>query len=393
MKNSIKITNALFLAAILMVTCTNPTTENQSMESEVGGAKQIAEAREDSIKLNSAYKLQSKIQAQVFPVVETNPVDEGVEEDAADDPAIWYNVNHPEQSRVYGSNKVNGIYSYDLKGNETSFYPYGLINNIDVRQDVLIGNEQYDIIGGSNRTDNSIVISGIDSTGNLFSLLAENFVIDTSDIDEVYGFSLYKNDQKELFAIVNGKNGKINQYQLMHNVQRGVYLDFVNSWNVSSQPEGMVADDIFGVLYVGEEEKGIWKISLNDSTVPMALLPESQSEVNSDIVYDIEGLSIYYGENDSGFLLASIQGSFSYALFDRNENNYLGSFSIKDAGGIDGVEETDGLDIYSSSIGLDFPDGLLVVQDGFNYENEKASPQNFKLVNLSDVLTVVDQFQ
>ncbi len=67
--------------------------------------------------------------------------------------------------------------------------------------------------------------------------------------------------------------------------------------------------------------------------------------------------------------MASIQGSFSHTLFDRKTNIYLGSFTIGEKDNIDGVEETDGLDIFSGLFGSQFPDGIAVVQDGFNYDD------------------------
>ena len=48
---------------------------------------------------------------------------------------------------------------------------------------------------------------------------------------------------------------------------------------------------------------------------------------------------------------------------------------------IDGSEETDGLDIVSDSLSPAFPKGLLVVQDGFNYDGDSLRAQNFKLIS------------
>jgi 3-phytase len=102
--------------------------------------------------------------------------------------------------------------------------------------------------------------------------------------------------------------------------------------------------------------------------------------MNPKIEYDLEGLTIYYGEKGKGYLIASVQGNSTYAIFDRGGNNkYLGSFSI-DAGAIDGVEETDGLDVCSLPLGANYPHGILVVQDGLNYDDMSLSAQNFKIV-------------
>ncbi len=114
----------------------------------------------------------------------------------------------------------------------------------------------------------------------------------------------------------------------------------------------------------------------------------------SPLVPDIEGLSIYYGAEGTGYLIANSQGDSSYAVFSREGNNeYLGSFVVGDNNGIDQVNESDGLDIVNVGLGSEFPNGLLVVQDGANdpqfvvedeEELENAST-NFKFVDWKEV--------
>ena len=57
-----------------------------------------------------------------------------------------------------------------------------------------------------------------------------------------------------------------------------------------------------------------------------------------------------------------------------------GTFAIgtNAALGIDGVSETDGLDVSAANLGGPYADGLLVVQDG--HKRLPQGPQNFKLV-------------
>ena len=52
-------------------------------------------------------------------------------------------------------------------------------------------------------------------------------------------------------------------------------------------------------------------------------------------------------------------------------------------GGIDGVSETDGLDVVSGPLGARFPEGLLVVQDGRNLSPRER--QNYKFVSWRDI--------
>ncbi|MEO0490755.1 MAG: phytase, partial [Cyanobacteria bacterium J06659_2] len=112
------------------------------------------------------------------------------------------------------------------------------------------------------------------------------------------------------------------------------------------------------------------------------------------LVPDLEGLSIYYGADGSGYLIANSQGDSSYAVFNREgDNAYLGSFVVGANGPIDQANESDGLDVINVSLGSAFPNGLLVVQDGANDpqnaveddEELENNSTNFKLVPWENV--------
>lgn len=119
----------------------------------------------------------------------------------------------------------------------------------------------------------------------------------------------------------------------------------------------------------------------------------------SPLVPDVEGLSIYYGADGAGYLIASSQGDSSYAVFNREgDNEYLGNFVIGENGDIDQVNETDGLDIVNVPLGSEFPNGLLVVQDGANDpqnvvqdgEELENNSTNFKFVPWEGVANAFD---
>jgi len=104
-------------------------------------------------------------------------------------------------------------------------------------------------------------------------------------------------------------------------------------------------------------------------------------------VADVEGITLAREPGGKGYLVASIQGNFSYAVFDRaGDNTYRGSFKITTGTACDGVEETDGLEVVTEDFGPEFPNGLLVAQDGFNFAGDSLVPQNFKLVDWGSVL-------
>lgn len=92
-------------------------------------------------------------------------------------------------------------------------------------------------------------------------------------------------------------------------------------------------------------------------------------------------MALWRGRAGHGYLVVSSQGEHAYAVYRREGNNdYLGKFRIVDdaAQGINGAEETDGLDVTSFNLGGVYAQGLLVVQDGDN--RLPTAHQNFKLV-------------
>ena len=175
------------------------------------------EAREDSIELAAAYEDQAHIQWEVYPVMETKAVDAASMDDAADDPAIWVHPKKPEQSLIFGSNKKGGLAAYNLEGEEVAYYPLGNINNVDVLNGLSLGDSTISIVGGSNRSSQSIEIFKIHpQTGVLEDIKVRDFPVDTQLIDDIYGFCFARSMQTgKAYCLINGKNGLVQQYEML----------------------------------------------------------------------------------------------------------------------------------------------------------------------------------
>jgi 3-phytase len=330
------------------------------------------------------------IDSVVMADIETLPVSAPTSMDAADDPAIWIHPTDPSGSLILGTNKKLGIAVYNLLGEEIHFYNVGNVNNIDVRYGFQFDNgNKADLVACSERIHNKIVIYRInEQDGSLTDIGGDRFM---SEIQEVYGFCLYSSSETgKSYAFINGKSGIIEQWELSPFGENEITGQVVRTISVESQPEGMVADDKLGYLYVGEEERGIWKFNAepDNNEVPQLILDSDES--NLKISYDIEGLTIYYAKKGKGYLIASSQGNDSYAIFERGgENKYLGSFEIID-GTIDGTEGTDGIDVTNINLGDPFSKGMFIVQDDENTNGDSVLPQNFKLVSWEKIAKMFD---
>jgi 3-phytase len=311
---------------------------------------------------------------------ETRSVRAGRSTDAADDPAIWVHPTDPEKSLIIGTNKVAGLAVYSLQGEEIRFYPVGRANNVDIRYGFEFGNgDRADVVGCTERNQNEILLFRIDPANGSLNQIRGNRMV--SEHPDIYGFCMYHSPTShQYYAISNDKDGTIEQWYLSPEGADEIAGQLVRTLKVSSQPEGMVADDVLAHLYVGEETRGIWKFPAEPDDTGKAVLLEASTMENPAIVFDIEGLAIYHAPMGKGYLLASSQGNNSYAIFTRGrDNRYLGSFQIVD-GPYDRTSETDGLDVTNLGLGNPFGNGLLVVQDGANMDGASSRPQNFKLV-------------
>ena len=316
---------------------------------------------------------QDEVIADVMPLVEPSAQTDTVAlfGDAADDPAIWLNRKTPSASRILGTDKKAGLHVYDLNGTETQFLAVGRLNNVDVRYDLEVAGQRYDIAVATNRDHNSLHVFLIDpDTGEL-----EDAGQIATGLEEIYGLCLYQDDEG-LYAFPNGKSGAIEQW-LLRAEGDALQGALVRKLQVDSQPEGCVADDNSGRLFVGEEDSAVW-------VFPAAADQPAQAEqvvaISERLHADIEGLALYH-QGDQHFLVISSQGNNSYVLVDAEPPyRWRGRFRIgmNVAQGIDGVSETDGLEVTSANLGAPYTAGLLVVQDGRN--RLPQAPQNFKLV-------------
>jgi 3-phytase len=251
---------------------------------------------------------------QVTAIAETTPVTSMEGEDAADDPAIYVHPTDASKSLVIGTNKKAGLCIYNLQGEEVFFSPVGLVNNVDIRYGFPLNDSiNVDLLAASNRSNNSITIMGIDAENKTFFDVLEDTIF--SNVDEVYGCCMHKNvSTGKYYAIVNGKDGNVEQWELNATPDSKINAELVKSYKVATQPEGMVADDENNLLYVGEEDRGIWLFNLLSDEEPTLLSLSDTS--NPNIKYDVEGITLYKGKSNSeGYVIASSQGNFSFAVF------------------------------------------------------------------------------
>ncbi|TMP39233.1 phytase [Pseudoalteromonas rubra] len=321
--------------------------------------------------------LKSAFTAQTLPVVRPAAQSQPALQfgDAMDDPAIWVHPANPDASRVLGTHKKQGLEVYDLQGKLLQEFKDGRLNNVDLRDGFGWQGRTISIAAASKRNDDSLAFYGIEANGNVFRLGSA-----PSGLEEIYGLCMAIFEGNH-YVFANNKAGLTFQYRIKAN-QDKLHAEKVREIPLSSQPEGCVTDDARGRLFIGEEDVGIWATSLNpaDNSQPVTV-----AKVGEHLVDDVEGLALSFG--DAPVLVVSSQGNNSYQLYEATPPyRHLAGFRVGLDGfkGIDGASETDGLALSTRLRTRDYPEGLLVLQDGRNRFPDQ--PQNFKYVSWQDVL-------
>jgi 3-phytase len=403
----------------------------------------------------------------VAAAVETPPLfdDKAGGKANADDPAIWVHPTDPAVSLILGTKKTAGLAVYDLAGRERqSIAPPGApsagdsagrFNNVDVIYGFALGGRRVDLAVVTDRGRDRIRFYAIDPraargqapplTDVTAAAAPLVFAADAAEVNAqatAYGLAVRGPRRHGPALVFASRRHRAEVATLAleatadgHVTYRRVdtlrlpttfALPDGTSWSpcedddgVAPQVEGMVVDTERDVLYLAQEDVGIWAVPLGDRRraprlvdrvrefgVPYDRAPDPAEggftcAIRFDrdpgfggahLSADAEGLTIYYGAHHRGYLLASSQGDSTFAVYDRNgDNAYLGGFRVADSGAIDGADHSDGAAVINVPLGRAFPRGLFVTQDGDDtpiVRDPGGSPRvvtGFKLVPWEDI--------
>jgi myo-inositol-hexaphosphate 3-phosphohydrolase len=316
------------------------------------------------------------VSVTVRATVETAPVPHG--DDAADDPAIWVDPITPSRSVIIGTDKGGGIGVYDIAGRQLQYLADGEMNNIDLRT-FRVGGRPVTLVGATDRSNDTLALYRLDPARRRLAAASARPIAAGM---HVYGMCMYRSPRLEAtFAFVGGEDDGVFQQWRITPAGAGRFdARRVRTIQVGSKAEGCVADDATGALYIAEEDVGLWRYRADPNGGDQRVQVDRVG--GGHLTADVEGVAVVAERGGQGMLVASSQGSNTFAVYRRQPpNNYLGTFAIVD-GPIDGVQDTDGVDVTTASLGPAFPGGVLVVQDGDN----GSENQNFKLVPWTEVI-------
>jgi myo-inositol-hexaphosphate 3-phosphohydrolase len=286
--------------------------------------------------------------------------------DNADDPAIWVNTADPAASLIVTNEKKSRkLVVYDLSGNVVQTISDGVFwGNVDVRGDTVVA------------AHSGFAIYHITAAGLTPIKEASGNVATGGE-----GICLW-NSGSQLYAInVHRTTFRVRVHPLLDSDHDGLLSigASVKSWYMSSEGESCVVDDATGIMYLAQEDVGIWAVDLNTPGQDPAR--SLFATVGANLTSDIEGLAIA-----NGVLYASAQNVANpkdnwISMYSISTGTHLGNTRVGIGTASDDCDQTDGLDVTATPL-PGFPSGMIVCQDGYNDAPGSVGPQNFKYAPL-----------
>lgn len=367
-----------------------------------------------------------------------------------DDPAIWVHPTRSAKSLVVATAKEGGLYVYGLNGAQLQHLPAppppaaddepGRFNNVDLLYGFRLSTgAKVDLAVVSDRGRDHVRFYAINpATGALGDItdpgvpyVFNSTQQEVNDAETAYGLATWQ-DRTGTYALVSRRHkttlgllkitatagGKVGYSRVRTlDLPSAFTLPDGSSWTPCDEPgvlpqvEGMVVDTDRDVLYAAQEDVGVWRLRADLTGAPV--LMDKVKEFGRTDTYDpateectpgpdrgfggthlsadAEGLTIYYGDDGDGYLLASSQGDNTFAVYEREGgNDYIGQFRVG-PGRVDGAEVSDGAMVTSIGLGDRFSDGLLVVHDGVNTPGDgDRESTGFKFVDWEEVADPLD---
>lgn len=288
----------------------------------------------------------------------------------SDDPAIWINPLDSTHVLIIGTDKGGdtgdgGLFAFDLSGNIVdSVRPLKRPNNVDIAYGLNLNGKRVDIAVCTERNAKSIRVF---SLPNLEPLDNGGILVFDGEVDSLrdpMGVALYTNpaDQK-IYAIVGRKTGPKDgtylwQYLLEDDGSGAVKASLKRKFGLYSgkkEIESIAVDNELGFVYHSDEQHGIHKSYAHPDSSNMELALFG----TSGFTEDIEGISIYKTDNNSGYIIVSDQQANRFRIFPREGSHGKPNEHPEVSFFLASTSESDGSDVINRVI-PEFPQGLFI---------------------------------
>ncbi len=295
---------------------------------------------------------------QILPNVVTMPVRYDT-----DDPAIWINHEHPDQSIVFGTDKDSdgAIYAFDLEGKVIEDKVIRNVkrpNNVDIEYGFDLGGNEVDILVFTEREAQRIRIFSVPDMVPLDNGGISVFEGESGESALPMGVGLYKDPVTgSIHAILSRKHGPMDQtYLWQYLIQPdGESVSCVlkrkfGAFSGEKEIEAVAVDDAAGYVYYADEGVGIRKYHADPAKGDAELALFGTEGFKEDM----EGIGILTLSGQVGYIFISDQQAGAVRIYSREAPHlFVKSINYKARG-------TDGIDISGHSFGDRFPNGFLI---------------------------------
>ncbi len=297
------------------------------------------------------------------------------------DVALWPNSANPAQSLLVVADSTVGLTTYRLDGTELEVLQSEVASGVDVREGFPLSGGSVPLVVVANGTRQSLTAYVVDPvTLRLRRVDADTLRVTSFDPRVV---AMYRSPANGLFyAFAADGAGNVQQFELRTNTSGGVEGTAVRNFSVGGPVTGMVADETQRVLFVAQQNQGIWRYSAeaDGGSTRTAVATAGQGGLTTPL----GGLSLYsLSVSGGGYLLAASTGGDQVVAFNQlSPHDEVGSFRIDSSsnGNIDAVTGPRSIEAAARGLGTSFPRGAVIVHDTLN-----SPAQNHKLVSWRDV--------
>lgn len=296
------------------------------------------------------------------------------------DVALWPNSGNPAQSLLVVADSIVGLTTYRLDGTEEEVLQGEVAFGVDVKEGFVLPGGSVPLVVVANGTRRALTAYVVDPV-SLRLRRVDTDTLRVTNFDPRFVAVYRTPGNGPFYAFAADGSGNVQQFELRANASGGVEGTAVRSFAVGGAVSGLVADELQGVLFVAQQNQGIWRYSAaaDGGSASTAVATAGQGALAAPL----GGLALYSLNASGGYLLAASTSGDTVVVYDqRPPHNQVGSFRVisNATGNIDEVTGPRSLEASSRALGTSFPAGAVVVHDTLN-----SPAQNHKVLSWSAV--------
>lgn len=301
--------------------------------------------------------------------------------------AVWLHPTDLTQSLILGVNGVDGLVAYGLDGGAQAPAVSGLFTTVDVRYGFPLSGQEVSLVATGAR-DGTLSFYALNSSTRLLQSLplTQALALGASVSCAVLWHPTGTSDY-ELFAF--GGSSLRNWALKDDGAGRILATELGSAVSTAGSVTGCAVDEPTQSLYYTVASQGLLRIRFLPDGGSINTVLANVGGTDTAIGSSVAGVSLLRTSGGGSVLISSPgpsgNGNTVFSAYDRLTSAPVGSFQLPADGGFSAVQLSAGLASTNMGLGVDFPQGMLVLHDG---RNAGLTP-NFKLVSWGAVASAL----